>query len=266
MFDCYNRKINYLRISITDRCNLRCHYCMPEEGVPLISHSLIMPYEEIVEVVREAVARGIDKVRITGGEPLVRKGVEYLVAMIAGIPGIRDFGLTTNGSLLEKFAPILKKAGLHRVNISLDAINPIRYRALTRGGDVEQVIRGIEAAKQAGLTPVKINCVVQHSSEEQDAREVREYCRKHDLEIRFIHQMSLEEGCFTTVENGDGGDCSRCSRLRLTANGKIKPCLFNNLEFDIRKLGIREALVQAINLKPEKGSVNTVNKFNNIGG
>jgi len=266
MYDCYNRKINYLRISITDRCNLRCLYCMPEEGIPLINHELILHYEEITEVVREAVSIGIDKVRITGGEPLVRKGVENLIAMVALIPGITDFGLTTNGILLEEFAPILKKAGLHRVNVSLDAINPSRYREITRGGDVEEVLRGIEAAKQADLTPVKINCVVQRSSEEKDAREVKEYCRINNLEIRFIHQMSLEHGCFTTVEGGDGGDCSRCSRLRLTAAGKVKPCLFNDIEFDIHELGIREALLQAINQKPEKGSVNTLNSFQNIGG
>ncbi|TSA30017.1 MAG: radical SAM protein [Bacteroidetes bacterium] len=266
MYDCYNRQINYLRISITDRCNLRCLYCMPEEGIPLISHDRIMHYEEIATVVREAVDLGIDKVRITGGEPLVRKGVEKLVAMIAAIPGIRDFGLTTNGILLERFAPVLKEAGLHRVNISLDAVNPVRYRELTRGGDVDQVIHGIEAAKRAGLTPVKINCVVQQSSEEKDAREVQEFCQLNDLEIRFIHQMSLEHGCFTTVEGGDGGDCSRCSRLRLTAEGKIKPCLFNDLGFDIRELGIRQALLLAIQNKPEKGSVNTINSFQNIGG
>lgn len=266
MFDCYNRQITYLRISITDRCNLRCHYCMPEEGIPLMSHGNILHYEEITEVTREAVALGIDKVRLTGGEPLVRKGVEELVAMIAAIPGIRDFGMTTNGIFLERFAPILRDAGLHRVNVSLDAIDPHRYAQLTRGGDVNQVLKGIESAQNAGLNPVKINCVVRNSSDEQDAREVREYGLKHGLEVRFIRQMSLEHGCFTTVEGGDGGDCSRCSRLRLTADGKIRPCLFNDMEFNIRELGIREALLQAIGMKPEKGSVNTVNAFNNIGG
>lgn len=266
MFDCYNRKISYLRISITDRCNLRCLYCMTEEGIPLISHSRIMHYEEIAEVVRQAVSLGIDKVRITGGEPLVRKGVETLVTMIASIPGIRDFGMTTNGILLESFAAILKDAGLHRVNVSLDAIDPHRYSELTRGGDVTQVLRGIDAAKKAGLVPVKINCVVQNSPGEKDASEVKEYCLANDLEIRYIRQMSLDQGCFTTVDGGDGGDCSRCSRLRMTANGKIKPCLFNDIEFDIHELGIREALLKAVNRKPEKGSVNTVNSFQNIGG
>jgi len=266
MFDCYNRNINYLRISITDRCNLRCHYCMPEEGIPLMNHDGIMQYEEIAEVVKVAVSLGINKVRITGGEPLVRRGVEILVGMIAAIPGIRDFGLTTNGILLEHSASKLKEAGLHRINVSLDAINPDRYHELTRGGDVQKVFRGIDAAVRAGLTPVKINCVIRSSSDETDASEVRAFCLEHGLEVRFIRQMSLEDGCFTRVEGGDGGDCSRCSRLRLTANGKIKPCLFNNLEFNIRDLGIREAMLQAINQKPEIGSVNTLNAFNNIGG
>jgi len=217
-------------------------------------------------VVREAIPLGIDKVRITGGEPLVRKGIENLVAMIAGIPGINDLGLTTNGLLLEKFAGKLVTAGLHRINISLDSVDPVRYKELTRGGDVEQVFRGIETARKAGLNPVKINCVVENSSLEEDARKVKEFCEQHDLEVRFIHRMDLESGCFTVVEGGTGGDCSGCNRLRLTADGKIKPCLFNDLEFDIRELGIREALLHAINHKPEKGTVNTVNKFQNIGG
>ncbi|MFH1297339.1 MAG: radical SAM protein [Bacteroidota bacterium] len=266
MFDCYNRKINYLRISITDRCNLRCLYCMPEEGIPLIKHDQIIRYEEIMEVVKEAVALGIDKVRITGGEPLVRKGVEQLVAMISGIPGIRDFGLTTNGQLLSAFAQKLVDAGLHRINISLDTVDPVRYQELTRGGDIRQLFLGIEVAIRAGLKPVKINCVVRNSSLEKDAREVKAFCEKNGLQLRFIRQMDLEKGCFSVVEGGSGGDCSGCNRLRLTAEGLIKPCLFNNLEFDIRHLGIREALLQAIRLKPEKGSVNTVNSFQNIGG
>ncbi|MFH1160885.1 MAG: radical SAM protein [bacterium] len=266
MFDCYNRKINYLRISITDRCNLRCIYCMPEEGIRLMGHDQVLRYEEIAEVVKEAVQLGIDKVRITGGEPLVRKGMEELIRRIAAIPGIRDLGLTTNGILLEKYASGLKKAGLHRVNVSLDTVNPDRFRILTRGGEVTSVFRGIEAAIRAGLTPVKINCVVDHSSAETNAQEVNEYGSHKGLEVRFIRRMDLESGCFTPVEGGDGGDCTRCSRLRLTADGKIRPCLFDDLEFDIRKLGIREALLHAINLKPKKGSTNTTNAFHNIGG
>lgn len=266
MFDCYNRKINYLRISITDRCNLRCSYCMPEEGVDLIPHDSVLRYEEIARVVSEAVSLGISKVRITGGEPLIRKGVTGLVRMLAAIPGILDFGMTTNGILLPSMAMALREAGLHRINISLDTLDPERFRKLTRGGDVTEVIKGIDAALEAGLAPVKINCVVANSSEEPDAQDVKAFCISRGLGIRFIHRMDLNDGCFRRVEGGDGGDCTRCSRLRLTANGKIKPCLFNDLEFDIRELGIREALIRAIRMKPEKGTVNTVNTFHNIGG
>jgi GTP 3',8-cyclase len=266
MYDSFNRSINYLRVSVTDRCNLRCVYCMPEEGIALISHSDIISYEEILEVIRESIKLGITKVRITGGEPLVRKGVVGLVSMIARMDGITDFGMTTNGTLLAQFAEDLAKAGLHRINISLDTINPEKYRLITRGGDVEMVFAGIAAAKKAGITPIKINCVVKESSGEPDAVEVREYCRKNDLEARFIHEMDLETGCFTLVEGGDGGNCRNCNRLRLTANGKIKPCLFNNLEYSIHELGIKEALLQAINAKPEKGMINSSDRFHSIGG
>lgn len=266
MFDCYNRKINYLRISVTDRCNLRCTYCMPEEGVTSISHADILRYEEILQVVREAVSMGIDKVRITGGEPLVRKGVVFLVEQIAQVPGITDFGLTTNGILLDLYADALARAGLHRINISLDTLDPERYAAITRGGDVSKVLKGIEAAQRAGLSPIKINCVVRNSSGEPDAQAVRKFCEENNLEARFIHEMSLADGKFTIVENGHGGDCSRCNRIRLTADGMIQPCLFNSRQYSIRELGIREALEAAIRMKPERGSANDVGKFFNIGG
>ena len=266
MFDSYNRSINYLRVSITDRCNLRCVYCMPEEGIRLINHAEIISYEEILEVIREGIRLGITKVRITGGEPLVRKGIVSLVEMIAQLEGITDFGMTTNGILLEKFATDLSKAGLHRVNISLDTINPEKYRQITRGGEIEKVFAGIKAAREAGISPIKINCVVKNSSREPDALEVGEFCRKNDLEVRFIHEMDLDTGCFTLVEGGDGGNCKNCNRLRLTANGMIKPCLFTNLQYSIRELGIREAMIRGINTKPEKGEVNNHNLFHNIGG
>ena len=266
MFDPFNRSINYLRVSITDRCNLRCIYCMPEEGIRLMDHSKIITYEEILEVIREGIRLGITKVRITGGEPLVRKGVAGLVKMIARIDGITDFGMTTNGILLEQFAGDLSKAGLHRVNISLDTINPEKYRQITRGGELEKVFSGIQAAREAGISPIKINCVVKSSSREPDAVEVAEFCRQNGLEIRFIHEMDLDTGCFTMVEGGDGGNCRNCNRLRLTANGMIKPCLFGNIEYSIRELGIREALLCAIRTKPEKGKVNNTNLFHNNGG
>jgi len=266
MFDKFDRKINYLRISITDRCNLRCTYCMPEQGIRLLNHEDIMSYEEILEVAKEALNLGVTKIRITGGEPLVRKGVTSLVEMIAKLDGLEDFGLTTNGILLEQFAEGLAMAGLHRVNISLDTVNPVKFSQITRGGDISRVFSGIEAARKAGLHPIKINCVVRGSSIEPDAIEVKEYCNKHDLEIRFIHEMDLHSGCFTVVEGGKGGDCLSCNRLRLTANGLIKPCLFDDLEYSIHKLGIREALESAIHFKPAKGSINQINRFHNIGG
>jgi len=266
MYDQFNRKISYLRISVTDRCNLRCVYCMPEEGIRLLDHKDILSFEEIVEVVKEAVRLGITKVRITGGEPLVRKGITRLVGMISELEGIDDFGLTTNGILLEQFAHDLVKAGLHRVNISLDTIEPEKFRQITRGGDIEMVFRGIEAARKTGLSPIKINCVVKNSSTEPDAIGVKKFCDENGLEVRFIHEMDLGSGCFTVVEGGKGGDCLSCNRLRLTANGFIKPCLFSDLEFSIRELGIRQAIEKAVNLKPEKGSQNLINRFHNIGG
>ena len=266
MLDSYKRNINYLRISITDRCNLRCVYCMPDEGIRQTSHDEILSFEAIHEIVRTAVQYGITKVRLTGGEPLVRKGVTDLVRMIASIPGIEDLALTTNGILLDKMAVSLKEAGLMRVNVSLDTIDPDSYRKITRGGDVQDVFKGIAAARAAGLSPIKINCVIQGSIEEEDARSVTAYCAAHDLQIRYIHQMDLENGYFTTVKGGDGGNCSSCNRLRLTANGKFKPCLFNDMEFDVKTLGTEEAIRQAIGLKPEKGTRNCSGHFFNIGG
>ena len=266
MYDRFKRNINYLRVSVTDRCNLRCTYCMPEEGIRLLDHKDILSFEEIVNVITISVELGITKVRITGGEPLVRKGVIDLIRMISKIEGIRDFGLTTNGILLEQFASGLAEAGLHRVNISLDTTDPEKFRQITRGGDIAMVFRGIEAARQAGLDPVKINCVVKNSSSEPDALEVKKFCRLNDLEVRFIHQMDLKSGCFTVVEGGNGGDCMACNRLRLTANGMIMPCLFDDFQFSTREMGIREAIEKAINFKPEKGSQNLLNKFHNIGG
>lgn len=266
MYDQFNRRINYLRISVTDRCNLRCTYCMPAEGVRLLRHEDILRIEEIAEVVRVAVELGITKVRLTGGEPLVRRGIVSLVSVISAIQGIDDFGLTTNGILLPEYAGELAKAGLHRINISLDTLDPEKFKAITRGGQLSQVLSGIEAAKRAGLTPIKINCVVRSSSSEPDARAVRDFGLKNNLEVRFIHEMDLADGRFTIVENGHGGDCVNCNRLRLTSNGMIRPCLFNDAEYSIRELGIRRAMEMAVALKPARGSCAVNGKFNAIGG
>ncbi len=204
--------------------------------------------------------------RITGGEPLVRRGIVGLVKMIAEIEGITDLSMTTNGILLKQYAGDLKEAGLMRVNISLDTLDPERFRAITRIGRLEDVLEGINAAKEAGLSPVKINCVINKSREEPEAKTVTKYCRDEGLEIRYIRQMDLVRGHFFAVEGGTGGKCSLCNRLRLTANGKLKPCLFNDLEFDVRALGYLKAIDLAVALKPECGSFNKTGAFYNIGG
>lgn len=266
MLDRFNRKINYLRISVTDRCNLRCRYCMPEEGIRLISHSEILSFEEIRQVVEVAVPLGIDKIRLTGGEPLVRRDIMQLVQMISSVEGVNDLGLTTNAIMLQELALPLAQAGLKRINISLDTVDPEKYRYITRGGDINKVFQGIKAAKEAGLSPIKINCVVNEKSDEPEAQKVKEYCDNEGLQSRFIHQMDLKSGSFAVVEGGSGGDCKTCNRLRLTSNGKMKPCLFSDFEYDIRQMGIQQAIEAALGAKPEKGTINLHNCFHNIGG
>jgi cyclic pyranopterin phosphate synthase len=266
LFDRFDRSIDYLRISVTDRCNLRCRYCMPEEGIHLLRHEDILTFDEIKDFTRVAVKCGVTRVRITGGEPLVRRGIVTLIKMIADIEGIKDLSLTTNGILLSRFAEELKSAGLNRVNISLDTVNPQKFTFLTRGGNLNDVFNGIEAAKLAGIDPVKINCVVKNSKNEENARRVADFCKRKKLEIRYIRQMDLVKGYFSTVDGGTGGNCVLCNRLRLTANGKLKPCLFDDIEFDIRAMGYEEALVKAIDSKPECGSSNITGEFYNIGG
>ncbi len=265
MFDRYNRQINYLRISVTDRCNLRCTYCMPEEGIRQLNHTDILSFEEIVEFTKLAVANGIKKVRLTGGEPLVRKGIVELVSMLAQIDGLEDLSMTTNGILLPQYATDLKKAGLNRINISLDTMNSDKYCQITRNGDLSKVLEGIEAAHQAGLEPIKINCVLLGQPNEETMR-LRQFCEIKGLKLRFIHQMNLKTGEFSTVEGGEGGNCSKCNRVRLLANGDIKPCLFSDLAYNIRKLGSQEALDLALGNKPKSGTYNKSGEFYNIGG
>jgi len=266
LVDDFGRTVTYLRVSVTDRCNVRCVYCMPPEGVPTLSHDDMLSYEDIADFVRVAVDRGIDKVRLTGGEPLVRKGIVALVEMLARIEGIRDLSMTTNGILLASLAGRLAAAGLHRVNVSLDALDPERYAAITRGGEVRHVIEGIHAAVAAGLTPIKLNCVVAQSSQEQDARAVAEFGRQHGFEVRFIHRMSLAAGRFQRVEGGEGGWCERCNRLRLSSTGLLRPCLFNDRTFDIRTMGNEAALDAAVRAKPRSGTASKHNHMHEIGG
>jgi cyclic pyranopterin phosphate synthase len=239
---------------------------MPAEGIELLAHKDVLSFDEIVEVVKTSVGYGVDKIRLTGGEPLVRKGIVDLVAMIWNVSGVKDLSMTTNGILLEKYAQQLKDAGLQRVNISLDTIRPEKFKEITRVGDIRQVFAGIETAKKAGLSPIKINCVVWESSEEKDAQEVAKYCKENDLQVRFIHQMNLKTGEFSVVEGGEGGNCKSCNRLRLTANGNIKPCLFNDLAYNVRELGVEEAFLKAVGNKPKVGTYNKSGDFYNIGG
>lgn len=239
---------------------------MPEQGIPLVEHQSMLSFEEIVEIVREAIKHGITKIRLTGGEPLVRKGIVDLVRMIAEIPGVEDLAMTTNGILLSKFAGELKQAGLMRLNISLDTIDEDKYSLITRGGKLTDVFRGIEKAKMLGFNPIKINCVVLNSSDEPDAKLVKKFADSQDIKVRFIHQMDLETGHFSKVEGGEGGNCKSCNRIRLTATGDFKPCLFNDAGFSVKKLGVKDALEQAVKNKPLSGSKNKSGKFYNIGG
>jgi GTP 3',8-cyclase len=266
MIDSFGRPINYLRISVTDRCNLRCRYCMPAEEVRRLPPEEILRFEEIVEVARAAAALGVNKIRLTGGEPLVRRGLEALVGMLAAVEGLADLAMTSNGLLLARHAVPLASAGLRRVNVSLDALDPQRYAAITRGGDVRKVLSGIEAARDAGLNPVKLNCVVETGAEERDAREVAAFAERAGLEVRFIRQMDLAGGCFWVVRGGDGGDCARCNRLRLTSDGQIRPCLFSDLSFSVRRLGAAEALARAAAEKPPSGSACSNRPIYSIGG
>ncbi|MFC2089593.1 GTP 3',8-cyclase MoaA [Bacteroidota bacterium] len=266
MLDRFNRKISYLRISVTDRCNLRCIYCMPEEGVSLKKHEDILTLEEITEVVQTGVKLGISKVRLTGGEPLVRKGIASLIEKLQAVEGIEDLGLTTNGVLLSKMAEDLRSAGLQRLNISLDTLDPLKYRNITKNGNLQDVLDGINEAVRLGFDPIKINFVRLTNVNENDEEEVRRFCKERGLKLRFIQQMNLETGDFSEVEGGTGGVCKICNRLRLTSDGNIVPCLFSNHGYNIREMGIEEAFYKALQMKPESGDRTHAHGFYNIGG
>lgn len=267
MQDSFGREINYLRISVIDRCNLRCFYCMPQEGMPLKSHAAIISFEEIIALVKIAVTElGFNKVRLTGGEPLLRRDVVKLVAMLAKIDGIEDLAMTTNGVLLAHYAAELAHAGLQRVNVSLDTLDAVRFAAITRGGDINAVLAGVAAARQVGLAPIKINCVVESSSAEPDAMMVKQYAAEQGVAVRFIRRMDFARGVFSKIEGGQAGDCSTCCRLRLLSDGRILPCLFTDKTFAARELGARAALVQAIKQKPERGGACLAKWMGGVGG
>ena len=277
--DSFARVIDYLRISITDKCNLRCIYCMPSDGVAPARHADILNYEEIIRIAAVAARLGVRKIRLTGGEPLVRKNLAFLVSSLRAIPGIEDLSLTTNGILLGQHAKTLADAGLDRVNISIDSFRPERYREITRGGDLDAVLRGIQAAEQAGLRPLKINMVPMRGMNEDEILDFAGITIDTERHVRFIECMPVGSANFwdsekyvTTAEirgvietlgslspvrvrkNGpskyyriEGAKgvvgfisalthhyCGDCNRLRLTADGKLRPCLFSETEIDIR--------------------------------
>jgi cyclic pyranopterin phosphate synthase len=190
LIDSFGRVHNNLRISVTDRCNLRCTYCMPEEVV-FLDRAELLTFEEIAHLVRVAAPLGIDKIRLTGGEPLLRRDLPRLVALLARIPGIRDIGLTTNGLLLADHARALHEAGLRRINVSLDTLDPVRFREVTRRDGLERVLAGIAAAQEAGFQPIKVNAVSMRGVTEHEVVPLALYARRHGLEMRFIEYMPI---------------------------------------------------------------------------
>lgn len=200
MIDKYDREINYLRISITDRCNLRCLYCMPKEGTAVIGHDDILRYEEILRIVKIAVKVGIVKIRVTGGEPLVRRDIVNFLTSLKTMDDLKDISLTTNGILLEAFAERLFDAGIRRINVSLDSLNPEKYASITRGGDLNAVLRGIDKAYSAGFSPIKINAVVIRGSNEDEILDFARLTLENPYEIRFIELMPIGDA---GVDNND---------------------------------------------------------------
>lgn len=307
MLDNFQRKINYLRVSVTDRCNFRCVYCMPPEGVKFTPHQEILSLEEISRVVDAASDIGITKVRITGGEPLVRKNILDLFRYISANPCIDDISLTTNGVLFSDMAEDLKKSGLNRVNFSLDSLNPDTFKEVTRVGNFPDVWRGINKALELNLHPVKLNVVAVRGVNEQEFGDFARLSRELPLHIRFIELMPIGEcnpwavGNFIKAEEilqrlqeefgpletkikiiGSGPAqyyrlpgakgtigvitamsnhfCHSCNRLRLTANGQLRPCLYGKQEFDLKtalrsgagRQELADLIARAIRYKPSQ--------------
>jgi cyclic pyranopterin phosphate synthase len=314
--DPFNRPINYLRISVTDRCNLRCIYCLPPEGISLLHHSEILTYEEIAIVARLAAELGINKLRLTGGEPLVRARLNELVALLAGIEGVDDISLTTNGILLKDYAVELKRAGLKRVNVSLDSLSRSKFQRITRHDKLGDVLQGIEAAKRCGLSPVKVNMVVMRGINDDEVTDFARLTITEGWHVRFIELMpfavdnppdghsvggkgSLQPGFLSADDvkeriaelgklkpsksiTGNGPAryfrfpnargtvgfitpvsrhfCFSCNRLRLTAEGKLRPCLLSDREVDLRQplrnsaspRELKAVITEAIKAKPRK--------------
>lgn len=296
MRDGHARNITYLRLSITDLCSLRCRYCMPPEGVPKRDHGEICSVEELVEIARAAVDCGVRKVRLTGGEPLVRRGILEICRGIAAIPGVEELCLTTNGAALPQLAGPLREAGVDRLNVSLDTLRPDRFAWMTRVGRLEDVFRGLEAAAKAGFTGTKLNVVLMKDFNDDEIPDFVNLARRYPLEVRFIELMPIGEGqnaqflpaqavleaCpdLRPAENsgvarryrprsGPGlvgliepmshRFCGNCDRIRVTADGKLKPCLHSDQEIPLRGLhgeALRRAIAAGIAAKPARHHMN----------
>ena len=191
LIDSYNRTIDYLRVSVTDRCNFRCVYCMPEEGAPVAPKAEILTYEEIERLVRVVASLGMTKIRLTGGEPLVRRDIDVLVAKIGAVPGIGDLSITTNGFLLPRYAAEFARSGLNRVNVSLDTLRPERFARIARRGNLEDVLAGIDAAQNAGLNPIKLNCVVMRGWNDDEVVDFARMTLEQPFDVRFIELMPI---------------------------------------------------------------------------
>lgn len=265
MRDSYGREIHYLRISVTDRCNLRCRYCMPEEGIPLLRHDQILSFEQIAAVARAAAGLGVDKIRLTGGEPLARKGLADLVRKLADIPGIRTLAMTTNGTMLSRNAKALAEAGLDSVNVSLDTLDPDRYRSITRWGDLSEALAGIDAAIEAGLQ-VKINMVVMEDTSDEELDALREFARGKGIAMQTIAHYSLQEEKRDAAEFERPPPCGACNRIRLMANGTLRSCLHSDIDFPIDFNDIEGSIRAAVLAKPMRGTVSSTSSVGQIGG
>ncbi len=304
MTDGFGRRIEYLRISVTDKCNLRCVYCMPEEGLPWLRREQLLSYEEIGEVVRVMAGLGLRRVRITGGEPLVRRDLPALVRILRAVPGIDDIALSTNAVLLAEHADELRAAGLHRVNVSLDSLIPERMDAISRrAGSARAIMEGIDAAERAGFFPLKVNCVVMRGRNDDEVEAFAAITRERPWHVRFIEVMPTGDNLGVSHDEYVSSDeilgriarigelrpvagphgngpakyyafdsaagtvgvispmshnyCGTCNRMRLTADGQLRPCLFGDLHTDLRgplRAGAPlEPLVrQTLRIKPER--------------
>lgn len=296
MIDNYNRNITYMRVSVTELCNLRCRYCMPEEGIAKKAHEDMMTAEETIMAVKAAARLGISKIRITGGEPLVKRGIVKLCGAISAVPGIEEVCITTNGTLLPRFAKDLRAAGVSRLNISLDTLDPQKYRNITRIGNLDDALKGLAAAEEAGFTETKINNVLMGGFNDDEIPHFVELTRNRPIEVRFIELMPIgggidfdktgfvscdavlqrvpelkslhrEEGVarLYTLPEAAGrvglirpvscDFCQGCNKIRLTADGKIKPCLHSDQEISLKGMNeedMEKTLQKAILDKPQK--------------